>query len=243
MNAIQITPPRSETAPHEPQAVATADPNVSNALFELIHRHGRRVARLTFLLCREIGASEAWSSAIARAAVHHDIGKLCIPQRHLLNEDPLNEAEKHAVRRHAGLGEALIRRIMSPSSSLTELHANICRHHHERFDGSGYPDGLAGTHIPLPARIVAVTDVFDALTSPRPYRRTASQQQAMESIISGCNRRFDPELVEAFEAVVRRGIEDGSTGETVRVLEITEDRWLYRIAAAANMSTDPCAQQ
>jgi HD-GYP domain-containing protein (c-di-GMP phosphodiesterase class II) len=221
---------------HDIELVANRKLAVADQLFELIHHHGCRVGRLTFLLCRELGAAEAWSRSIARASVHHDLGKLCVSPDPLLSVDVIADRDKGEIRKHTSLGEGLVRKIMAPLDPLVEIQASICRHHHERFDGSGYPDGLAGAEIPLPARIVAVTDVFDALTSNRPYRRATTQRDALQLIAEGAGWQFDPDLVEAFESLMTRSAGTDPCLDVRGAPETTEDRWLYQLAAATATS-------
>lgn len=141
---------------------------------------------------------------IALASVLHDIGKIAVPTHVLAKPGPLTEAEFELVKSHTIKGWELLQspslrdnRLPSPSHFL-RVAANIARSHHERWDGTGYPDGLAGEEIPLEARIVAIADVYDALRSERPYKPGWSHQQAVEQIRSGRGRAFDPALVEVF---------------------------------------------
>ena len=131
--------------------------------------------------------------ALYRGGIIHDIGKIGIPDAILQKPGLLTAEELHEMQRHPELGE----RIARPLGSATEL-LPIIRHHHEAFDGSGYPDGLRGQDIPLAARIVSVCDGFDALTSTRPYRPGRSPREAVEILEQGRGQQWDPDLVDAF---------------------------------------------
>ena len=130
---------------------------------------------------------------IAVAALLHDIGKIGMPDRLLYKSGPLTEEEWKMMKRHPDVGAAIIGDI-----PLLEPVAKIVRHHHERWDGKGYPAGLAGGDIPLGARIVAVADTFQAMVSDRPYRPRRSPQQAAQEISALAGSQFDPAVVKAF---------------------------------------------
>ena len=122
------------------------------------------------------------------------MGKIGIPDKVLLKEGSLSSSEKRLIESHTVLGEQLL----SGVALLQGEGLQIVRHHHERWDGSGYPDRLARTEIPLGARIFAVADALDAITSDRPYRRAQSWEAATAEIIGQAGRQFDPSVVEAF---------------------------------------------
>ncbi|MFC4522007.1 HD-GYP domain-containing protein [Cupriavidus pinatubonensis] len=126
----------------------------------------------------------------------HDLGKLLIPDRVLLKPGKLTPAERSIMERHSGMGADLLSTSADP---LHQFAAGIARHHHERFDGGGYPDRLAGRRIPLAARIVAVVDAFDAMTETRCYRPRMADEEARAIIASGSGSHFDPEVVEVFQ--------------------------------------------
>ena len=126
-------------------------------------------------------------------ALLHDVGKLSIPDRVLMKPGPLNELEWAVMQRHAPLGERLVAHTVNQADVLA-----IVRSHHERWDGRGYPTGLAADAIPLPGRIVALADVFDALANERPYKEAWPLDQALEEIMSLSETHFDPDVVEAF---------------------------------------------
>jgi putative nucleotidyltransferase with HDIG domain len=155
--------------------------------------HTRRVTELTDRLARDLGIGEAERVHIRRGAMLHDIGKMGIPDAILLKEGPLSEEEWKIMKQHPDLA-------MSMLSSISFLrHAlDIPYCHHEKWDGSGYPRGLKGREIPIAARIFAVVDVYDALTSDRPYRRAWSGEDALDHIRSGAGSHFDPDAASAF---------------------------------------------
>jgi HD-GYP domain-containing protein (c-di-GMP phosphodiesterase class II) len=130
----------------------------------------------------------------------HDIGKVGIPENILCKGGPLNGAEWDVMRTHPVIGA----QIVAPMSFLTTT-VELIRHHHERFDGSGYPDGLRGDSIPLPARIFAVADSFDAMTSDRPYRGSIGIERALAEIRGGSGTQFDPEVVRVFVEMIETG--------------------------------------
>jgi HD-GYP domain-containing protein (c-di-GMP phosphodiesterase class II) len=138
-------------------------------------------------------------AGLLQAASLHDIGKAAIPDAILTKPGPLDEEEWAFIRQHTLIGE----RILSAAPALSGA-AKLVRWSHERFDGSGYPDGLAGEEIPLPARIIAVCDAFDAMTSSRSYRETPmSVEGALAELQRGAGSQFDPAVVDAFERCVR----------------------------------------
>jgi putative nucleotidyltransferase with HDIG domain len=160
-------------------------------------QHHDDVAELVVEVCRALGLAPEDVVAVRRAAELHDVGKLAIPDAILDKPGPLDEQEWEFMRRHTIIGE----RIVSSASSLRDV-ASIIRSSHERWDGAGYPDGLAGEAIPLGARIIAVCDAYDAMTTTRPYRRAMSLAGAMAELRRGAGRQFDGSVVAAFEGVI-----------------------------------------
>jgi HD-GYP domain-containing protein (c-di-GMP phosphodiesterase class II) len=154
--------------------------------------HGRRVAHYTRLIAGAMGLPEAEVDSIGQAALLHDLGKIGIPDRILTKPERLTREEFAVVQKHPAAGADILRTIAP-----LRRHAKAVRHHHERFDGSGYPDGLRGTDIPVAARIIAVADAFDALGSNRSYRRGVSAEQALDIIAQAGGSHFDPEIVAA----------------------------------------------
>jgi putative two-component system response regulator len=158
-------------------------------------RHMRTVGEISGKLAAAVGLDSNTARMIGRVAPLHDIGKIGVPDGTLLKRGPLSEQQLHLMRDHTIIGERLLSSISSP---MLRTAASIARHHHERWDGSGYPDGLRGDAIPLAARIVAVADVFDALIHDRPYRTAWTEAAAIELILAGSGTHFDPEVVDAF---------------------------------------------
>jgi hypothetical protein len=156
------------------------------------HGHCHRVARHAERIARAMRLPGADIARIRTAAVVHDLGKIYIPREILHKTGPLSEEEYEIVKRHAADGADMLAPVKDPAL------AAIVRHHHERIDGSGYPVGLLGEQIPLGARIVAVADTFDALTSNRPYRRASSHKKGMEILAGEAGAQLDRQAVDAF---------------------------------------------
>jgi HD-GYP domain-containing protein (c-di-GMP phosphodiesterase class II) len=157
--------------------------------------HMERVAALAARLGRQLGLSELAITHIRHAAPLHDVGKIAIPDSILLKPGRLSAAEFEVVKTHA---EAGARVLAEGESELLEVAESIARSHHERWDGTGYPDALAGADIPLVGRLVHVADVFDVLVHERPYKEAFSVEDAAAEIEGGAGTQFDPEVVEAF---------------------------------------------
>jgi len=167
------------------------------------HGHTRRVVDLTLQLARRLGVVEPDLSHIRRGALLHDIGKMGIPDRVLLKPGSLSSEEWALMYRHPEFAYELLKSI---SYLKPALDIPYC--HHERWDGTGYPRGLQGTQIPLAARIFAVIDVWDALTSDRPYSKAWEPAVALQAIRQQAGRHFDPRIVEVFETMIE-SINDG----------------------------------
>lgn len=157
--------------------------------------HILRMASFSRLIAERLGLSKNDCQVIETAAPMHDIGKIGIPDGVLLKPGKLDTEEFRTMQTHARIGYEILKD--SPSKYL-QMGAIIAYGHHEKFDGQGYPNGLVGEAIPLPARIVAVADVFDALTSKRPYKHAWSVQDAVEYLQTEQGRHFDPACVQAF---------------------------------------------
>ncbi|HKO88252.1 MAG TPA: two-component system response regulator [Burkholderiales bacterium] len=157
--------------------------------------HVIRMARYSRLIAEAIGLNEQEAETIELAAPLHDIGKIGIPDGILLKPGKLDEHERREMQKHPSIGYEILKD--SPSKYL-RMGALIALSHHEKWNGSGYPYGYVGDHIPLPARIVAIADVYDALTSNRPYKRAWSTEDAFAFLHAEAGTHFDPALVEAF---------------------------------------------
>jgi putative nucleotidyltransferase with HDIG domain len=163
-------------------------------------RHVRRVQHGTLALARELGVTdEDTLCGLEAAALLHDTGKIAVPE-HILNKPGrLTASEFETMKRHAPIGAQILASIEFPYPV-----APVVRHHHENWDGTGYPDGLKGEEIPLGARILSVVDCFDALTSDRPYRGRMTEEQALRIIVERRGIQYDPAVVDAFVACYAR---------------------------------------
>jgi HD superfamily phosphohydrolase YqeK len=163
------------------------------------HGHSTRVEHLSVRTAQALGLSESEIQDLKTAALLHDVGKIRIPTRVLRKPSALTLEEQLIVQEHSSVGAWMVSGVSNRRVAMS------VRHHHERWDGNGYPDGVAGRDIPLFARIIAVADSFDAMTSERPYRSTMSRDTALDEIHVEAGSQFDPVVVDAFlEAVPRR---------------------------------------
>jgi putative two-component system response regulator len=158
-------------------------------------QHTRRVAVLAAVLGRRLGSDDTLVDLIRRAAPLHDLGKIGIPDGVLLKPGKLTEHEFELMKTHTTIGARIL---SGGKSSLIRMAEEIAWSHHERWDGTGYPRGLAGEAIPLAARLVSVADVFDALTHDRPYRKAWPLSEVLVEIERGSRGRFDPRVAQAF---------------------------------------------
>jgi len=160
--------------------------------------HCDRLANYSVALAHRLGLPQEQGVALRRAGIVHDIGKIAVPEHILIKRGPLTPDEWAIMKQHPGIGE----RICSPLKSFRFV-PQIIRHHHEKMDGSGYPDGLKGDQIPLAARILQVADVYDALTTDRPYRAALPQELAIATMREEARRGWwDSSLVEEMVAMV-----------------------------------------
>lgn len=184
-----------------------------NTQLEIIHRLGHaaeykdnetgfhiiRMSLFCGILGKAMGMTQVELEVLQRASPMHDVGKIGIPDRVLLKPGKLDVDEWAIMKTHAAIGADLLAGSNSP---LIQLASTIALTHHEKWDGSGYPRGLKGDAIPLAGRICAICDVFDALTSERPYKRAWTVEEAMAEIHTGAGRHFDPDLVALFDTVL-----------------------------------------
>jgi two-component system cell cycle response regulator len=161
--------------------------------------HFKGVTRLAADVARHLGLDSEEVDAISRAAELHDIGKIAIPEEILRKPGPLDPGEWDLMRRHTVIGD----RILSASPAMKPV-ARLVRWSHERWDGLGYPDGLAGDQIPFGARLIAICDSYDAMTSERPYQEARTPMEAIAELRACADTQYDPELVEVFCSVVER---------------------------------------
>lgn len=162
--------------------------------------HARRVGELAARLAFRLGLPRHEVELLRLAAPLHDVGILGVPDAILLKPGPLSGDEYEQVKRHVPIGVAML---SHGDSALLEMARTVVRTHHERFDGSGYPDGLARSAIPIAGQITAVVDVFDSLTRKRPHRRAHSAEEAATILRSRSGTEFNPRLVTAFMRVLR----------------------------------------
>jgi PAS domain S-box-containing protein/putative nucleotidyltransferase with HDIG domain len=163
-------------------------------------QHVRRIQALTEALARKIGMSEDVAERFGYSAVLHDVGKMLIPDDILKKPGPLTPQERLAMQKHAEAGHRILSR-----KKFFRTARQIARSHHERWDGTGYPDGLAGESIPLAARIVALVDVFDALTSARAYKPAWPIEDVLNALREGSGSHFDPSLVTSLLELIGDG--------------------------------------
>ncbi len=166
--------------------------------------HVIRMSHFAQLLALAAGCSPAWAEDLLNAAPMHDVGKIGIPDAVLRKPGPLDADEWATMRRHPEIGAEIIG---EHPSGVLQLAREIALAHHEKWDGSGYPRGLAGEAIPLSARIVAIADVFDALTTRRPYKEPWPVQEAMSHIAAQAGKHFDPALVALFAPLLPQLLE------------------------------------
>lgn len=182
--------------------VIAAMANAIEAKDKYTEGHNDRVSKLAVMLAERAGLSIMEMEQVRMGGILHDIGKIGIPDKVLNKNGPLDDDEFLMITSHPGQGEKILR----PLRSLKEV-GTIVLHHHERFDGRGYPTGLAGEDIPLAARIVAIADSFDAMTTNRPYREALSLGKTVAELEQGAGVIWDPELVNMFiDALRQRGM-------------------------------------
>jgi len=165
--------------------------------------HSERVSTLTVAVAKEMGLAGECLLHIERGALLHDVGKIGVPDAILQKPDVLNRGEREAMQKHP-----LMAGLMASKVGFLEAALPVLLYHHERYDGTGYPFGLVGGRIPLEARIFAVVDAYDAMTSDRPYRQAMSHQEAMAEIGAQAGAHFDPQVVEIFERIMAQRVEE-----------------------------------
>jgi len=160
--------------------------------------HIVRMSNMCALLAKECGFSQEYVANILNASKMHDVGKIGIPDKILLKAGSLTQEEKVIMQRHASIGKKILENSDSP---LIKLSESIAYTHHEKYDGSGYPNGLKGGSIAIEGRITAICDVVDALVSERPYKKAWTHEEALEYLKKESGKHFDPELVKKFIAI------------------------------------------
>ena len=167
--------------------------NLAETRDDLTGTHMKRIGLFSRMIAEESGVSSDFCEDLEVFAPLHDIGKVGIPDTILLKSRALTPLEREIMKRHTNMGGSILSDVPT-----METGAIIARSHHERWDGKGYPDGLAGDAIPLQARIVSIVDVYDALRSQRPYKEPWTHEEALELIVREKGSQFDPDLVELF---------------------------------------------
>jgi putative two-component system response regulator len=194
---------------HLEKLVQQRTKELNDTRFEIIRRLGRaaefkdnetgmhviRMSWFSRFLAEKCGKDEDWCELLFNAAPMHDIGKIGIPDAILLKPGRLNEEEMAIMKKHAEYGAEIIGEHPSP---LLQLAKEVAICHHEKWNGKSYPNGLSGEDIPLSARIIAIADVFDALTSERPYKKAWTEEDAIALLEDGAGEHFDPNLVPLF---------------------------------------------
>ena len=163
--------------------------------------HSQRVAKMSVAIARRLGMTQDQTEKIRLAGLIHDIGKIGIKESILLKRGCLSDEEYSHIISHSVIGE----RILRPAIEDKEI-LGVIRHHHERYDGRGYPDGLSGQQIPIGARILSVADVYDAMTSDRPYRNASSPRMVLDELKRQVNTQLDPVIVEAFMGLMNEAM-------------------------------------
>lgn len=193
--------------PASPQGIPTVEEvleatylNVIKTLCKILvkkdpytRQHSQHVTHYALLIGRALGFSKEELLVLEQAALLHDIGKIGVPDHILRKPGPLTENEWELMRQHPDIGQEILEHI-----KVLHLEQNMVRHHHERYDGKGYPDRLKGEEIPIYSRILSVADSFHAMVSDRPYRKALSTEVAVEELKKNSGTQFDPKLVETF---------------------------------------------
>jgi putative two-component system response regulator len=158
--------------------------------------HLERIKGYVQVLGRGLGLTQNEIQLIATACQLHDIGKVGLSEALLLKEGQYTETELNKIKRHTTLGADILK---NSHAALLQAAETVAQNHHERWDGSGYPNGISGEEIPLSARLCAIADVFDALTTPRPYKKEISVEDALRLITGASGTLFDPQIVQVFQ--------------------------------------------
>jgi putative nucleotidyltransferase with HDIG domain len=195
-------------------------------------QHTQRIGALAGMVASSLGQSDAQIELIKLAAPLHDIGKVGVPNHILLKVDHLMPSEHEIMQSHTTVGGEILAKSKFP---ILQLAREIALYHHERWDGTGYPQRLKGGHIPVSARIVAVVDAFDALTHGRPYKKAVSFQDATKEIRAGAGQQFDPQVVEAFLRVVT----PQTLQDLINLTEINQESTVMALAAVCEATYGP----
>jgi putative nucleotidyltransferase with HDIG domain len=207
---------RSEEVQHLNEELLLALASTIDLRDPFVVEHSRHVARYAAMMATELGFPPARIQLVYQAGLIHDIGKLAIPEAILFKPGRLTQEEYEVIKEHVTAGADLLDDFQSLQSVAT-----FVRHHHERFDGRGYPDKLAGEEIPMEARILALADAVEAMASDRPYRKGSTVDAILHEVEQLAGTQFDPRVVEAFVTVVRRQGE-GTIVNSARYVEMPE---------------------
>ena len=207
------------------QGVVRAIADTLEAKDRYVYGHARRVSGYASAIGRRMRLSVPALEQLGLAALLHDVGKISTPDSILLKPAALTEEERAVVRLHSERGA----RLLGAVPEMEEVAAGV-RHHHENYDGTGYPEGLAGEQIPLASRIIHVADAYDAMTSPRPFRDALDHERAVRALTEGAGSQFDPEVVAAFRglealAQIRLSIAQGAFGSRYFPVMLPDDLW------------------
>ena len=164
-----------------------------NANYEQEHIHTEKVSQYCEAIAKAMGLNKKEVANIKNAAALHDIGKIMVPPQILNKPDKLTQEEYAIIKRHPEIGYQMLK-----SVDEHVMLAEYVLHHHERWDGTGYPEGLAGENIPLYSRMIAVADAYEAMTAIRPYQKTKTKEEAVTELIRCAGSQFDPEIVTLF---------------------------------------------
>jgi len=158
--------------------------------------HLERIKGYVQVLGRGLGLTQSEVQLISTACQLHDIGKAGLPEGLLLKQGQYSDAELNKIKSHTSVGAEILK---NSNSALLQAAETVALNHHERWDGSGYPNGLSGEQIPLSARLCAIADVFDALTTPRSYKKEISVDDALRLVVGASDSLFDPQIVQVFQ--------------------------------------------
>ena len=221
MKAVRPSSPRTQARDVLMRVLREREPE--------LHDHLRSVSRLATAVAQRLGMTPDGVEEVARGAELHDVGKMAVPDAILDKPGSLDEGEWAFIQRHTLIGEA----ILSAAPALVPV-ARLVRSSHERFDGKGYPDGLAGDAIPLGARIIFACDAYDAMVSDRAYARAMSRDDALAQIRAGRGSQFDPSVVAALCDAVREG--DAERAEVARLTAGDLDAWNPSVPAPSDVT-------
>lgn len=178
--------------------------SVTNLKDEYLKRHHKRVCLYACIIANKMDLSNEMCDIVRLAALYHDVGKIGIPNRILFKPGKLNETEWEIVKLHPLTGAELLSQEYKQNYNINWEIIKAVLHHHENYDGTGYPNGVIGATIPLASRIIAIADAFDAMTTDRPYKKAISEADAVLKIKNCSESQFDPILVNVFTQFITK---------------------------------------